>query len=627
MIWPFCREGFLAITGNGMRGPGPRGNGDVASALPKCGTGRHCCFCGPGTWSRRPLVCFFLWASAVGPACSALGGTSLSPWPPCLAMRRLKAPPQVKTRRVWSEAASVLCLGLASRLCFAMAAAAAKGKKPKVMKVIAPKVVQDNVRVKIEDVSFGKASGWRDVDPKRTAELKKDFSNGLFGVNILKRPMILGKHEKIATAPDGNASILDGKHTFTALAELSVLYKAAMAAADDGPATAGNEDVADDTTWSPLLIAAITEGVPCDVVQFEDVDDADAPIAYCVAAHDDAANKYKPSSVRDAVGVANRYKARVAGGTWAAVQTLLQQIYGSGRRKMCYNMVLAAETLPEEILKRMDEVGLPNSYVYDNKYFSGQNQDKAKRLSDKGRLACIAIYEEVVLTGGQFSVKSFTDDVCQPLRHAEHWIASKKNLYGILAASPTFLRVADYLLSGRARLLILGCMRSGLRLEGTSAENMGVEQCFIVIKDLEAQKKAAASAGVQGHLGFATAGDAEKAAAADETADALVTPTVGLTGQCEVEDTARMSANSKAEAVLNKFNYFDGMDKVSQHLTPILHQGNKVMVWIDCLTSKSRVGLGHLTEFSTFLGQNGHSGEATASGHPLKVRLVVSTGT
>ena len=58
---------------------------------------------------------------------------------------------------------------------------------------------------------------------------------------------------------------------------------------------------------------------------------------------------------------------------------------------MCYNMVLAAQTLPEEILKRMDEVGLPNSYVYDNKYFSGQNQDKAKRLSDKGRLACIAI--------------------------------------------------------------------------------------------------------------------------------------------------------------------------------------------------------------------------------------------
>ena len=75
-----------------------------------------------------------------------------------------------------------------------MAAAAAKGKKPKVMKVIAPKVVQDNVRVKIEEVSFGKASGWRDVDPKRTAELKKYFSNGLFGFNILKRPMILGKH-------------------------------------------------------------------------------------------------------------------------------------------------------------------------------------------------------------------------------------------------------------------------------------------------------------------------------------------------------------------------------------------------------------------------------------------------
>ena len=78
---------------------------------------------------------------------------------------------------------------------------------------------------------------------------------------------------------------------------------------------------------------------------------------------------------------------------------------------------------------------------------------------------------------------------------------------------------------------------------------------------------------------------------------------------------------------MNKFNYFEGMDKVSQHLTPILHRGNKVLVFISItsITSKSRIGLKHITDFGTFLEQNGHK-ETTVSMH-LKVRLVVSTGT
>ena len=181
-------------------------------------------------------------------------------------------------------------------------------------------------------------------------------------------------------------------------------------------------------------------------------------------------------------------------------------------------MILAAETLPDAILKRLEEAGVPNSYVFDNKYFSGQGQDKGKRLSDKGRLACVDIYEEDVAQGGKFSVGTFVEDVCRPMRHAEQWITAKKNHYGVLATSPAFQRVADYLMSGRARLQILGCMKTGLRLEGTSSENMGVEQCHILIKDLEAQKMAAVSAAT-GQLNSATAEGEEKTDGIDETAE------------------------------------------------------------------------------------------------------------
>ena len=505
------------------------------------------------------------------------------------------------------------------------AAGAPKAKKAKVQQVIAPKTLEERQRFKIADVSITGDSGWRDVDTRRVNELKTDFLAGLFGVNILKRPMILCKHGKVCAAADGNAMILDGKHTFKALDDLRVLYEACSAMAEDkeessDPAMVGDTK-ADEIMWSPLLIEAITIGVACDMVQFDDPDDVDAPIAYCVAAHDEAANKFKPSSVRDAVGVAHRYKNRVAGGNWPAVQALLTQIYGSGRRKFVYNMILAAETLPESILKRAEDTGIPNSYIYDNKYFSGQNQDKAKRLGDKGRLACLDIYEEDILQGGKFSVKSFTDEVCAPMRHAEQWIASKKKQYGALAASPSFQRVADYLLSGRARLPILGCMKSGLRLEGTSADHMGVEQCYILMKDMEAQQKAAVAACEKSEPG--TAPEVDKLA--EDTVDVLASMGVGLTGQCDVEDSARVAADLKTEAVMNKYNYFESMDKVSRHLTPILHRGNKVMVFIDCITSKSRTGLQHIADFAAFLSQNGHK-ETTVSIH-LKVRLVVSTGT
>jgi len=64
----------------------------------------------------------------------------------------------------------------ATLLCSAMDFAP-KGKKAKltVAHVVAPRIVRDNVPVKIDDVSIGDDSGWRDICPKRVNELKNDF--------------------------------------------------------------------------------------------------------------------------------------------------------------------------------------------------------------------------------------------------------------------------------------------------------------------------------------------------------------------------------------------------------------------------------------------------------------------
>jgi hypothetical protein len=441
-------------------------------------------------------------------------------------------------------------------------------KKQKVnLKVAAPTVVAENQRIPITEVDCSIESGWRDVDLARVAELKDMFLKGLFGVNLLRRPMVLKRHGALARSTSGNVLLLDGKHTFVALTELKRMYDTEPTQPEENgdgvPATAGQPSAAagvvDEVVWSNLLVAALTEGVPVDFVEFEDPDDPDLPIAYCVQSHEEDVNKYKKTSMKDLVGLAMRYKARAPGGTWATVQATMLGFYGAGRRTWIYRMIVAAETLPDVILNKLEKVGVPNSYIFENKFFSGQGVDKPKRLSDEGRLAVLTIYQEEVEKGGTFSKATFVDELCAPLRRAEQWVKEKRGIYGALAQSPAFQRVADFLMTGRARMQILTCMKSGLRLEGTSAENMGIEQCHILIKDLDAARKAALLA-QDGASDPATAGDS--AADRDESGNDSLGDAQAL-AVYEAEDTALATAKVKAETVVNKFNYFDTVEQVS----------------------------------------------------------------
>jgi hypothetical protein len=84
-------------------------------------------------------------------------------------------------------------------------------------------------------------------------------------------------------------------------------------------------------TWTIALVAAITKGIEVSVEEFPE-DDPDLVLAYNVQAHDEDSNKYKPTSLKDLVAVAKRYKARTPGGDWAKVSKALEALYGSRKR-------------------------------------------------------------------------------------------------------------------------------------------------------------------------------------------------------------------------------------------------------------------------------------------------------
>ena len=110
----------------------------------------------------------------------------------------------------------------------------------------------------------------------------------------------------------------DGKHTFVALRELRDEWKAAA----DG----------DDPMFTQALLDAFEQGVDCQMVAFED--DDDIVFAWATASHDLESNKFKPSSLRDMVEVARRYRKRVPGGSWSDTQAKLEAIYGSRKRSV-----------------------------------------------------------------------------------------------------------------------------------------------------------------------------------------------------------------------------------------------------------------------------------------------------
>ena len=148
--------------------------------------------------------------------------------------------------------------------------------------------------VKIEDVSIEASSGWRALDAKRVAVLRKLFEDGEYGVNILRKPSLVHDNGSLQKASDGLLRLSDGKHTFAALREVA------------GAVTADPE-----RGWSPELLAAIAEGVSCQVVAFAEPEEL---MAFNVAAHDVDSNTYKPTSIKNLVCVVNAYRDKIPGG-------------------------------------------------------------------------------------------------------------------------------------------------------------------------------------------------------------------------------------------------------------------------------------------------------------------------
>ena len=316
----------------------------------------------------------------------------------------------------------------------------------------APKEVGEVV-IALDDISLADDSGWRAVSRRRVEELKADFLNGLFGMNVLKKPSVLQFAGKAKHCMDGRVQMADGKHTLTALVECKALWE--------------NDDENDKYEWTTKLVECFEKGLSVSVLEFED-DDPDLVLAWATSSHDTESNKYRATSMKDLVKVALNWHAKTPGNSWADTQKKLETLFGKARRMFTYRMVTAAVTIPSEVLDALDSSRLPNAWIHDNTYFVGQGQDLNKRLSTQNRIKVIEIADQDLQCGRGMSAQVFQNEYCRPYKEAEKWIRSTQKTFGQVANIPSFERVAEFLFTSKARVMILGCLQSSVKLDGLS---------------------------------------------------------------------------------------------------------------------------------------------------------------
>jgi hypothetical protein len=443
-----------------------------------------------------------------------------------------------------------------------------------------PKVISESERVPLMDISLADDSGWRALNMSKMQEKVHSFlKEGDFNRGVLGKVNLLKYDGQWVRASDGLIKIGDGRKTVAALKEIKVIW-------DD-------EAQRDAESWTAPLTDVMENGLDVSVLEFPQADHK-LVLAHFAVAHEDATNTYQKTSVKDMAELANEFRKSLLGGRWEDVMKAL--IATTGKRMFAHRCVLVAQTVPSNVLIKIDEYQISSSWIYDNKYFVGQGAEAtAKRITDQGRLACIENVHEDVLANRGVSANTFQQEYCATMKAAENWIAKQKKTYGRLCDQPFFERCVKFMQSNRARTQIYSCLRAGRKFENDAADAPGIEQCRAVVVELDKlkvlPKAEAGSAASPGHsLDPASA----VAGAPGHGLDAASTPTNSMSAPVleeEEPDPTKDAAMKKTDIALGKQQYYSSLQEMQRCLPAIVHPSHSVMVLVEAPTSKLRVVL------------------------------------
>ena len=306
-------------------------------------------------------------------------------------------------------------------------------------------------------------TGWRAEDPVQVTKFSNLFQGGGFN------HCVGGCAVQALDTEDseGKKLIDDGLSAVLALRECHALW------------TQNQKSTPLGEPWSEEIAQVFTLGLATKIVSYSDDDDRALRICYNVVKHDLESNSVRWSTVHQKIScVLAQYQRH---NDWTKCQNVLLAMFGSSKKVTLLRWIRCAKGLDAAMVAQLEHMpNVKQGLLFDNDYLMGTGAKARMKMSACFGLKALSYADGVA----EYTVESFTDQVCKPLRVLEVWVGLMKKRYGSVAENSLALeRTTAHLMSLPGLRKIKGTIDSGIPLHGVSSENRGVPECFLLNRE------------------------------------------------------------------------------------------------------------------------------------------------
>lgn len=172
----------------------------------------------------------------------------------------------------------------------------------------------------------------------------------------------------------------------------------------------------------------LEQGLEVDFRCYGDSYERELHIAFQTLRHDEAQNRFRPSSVWQKVNVVHRFALKSPGKDLARVAQALLDVFGKSKKATIARWVRAYGNLHAPVLDFLKSAkSLPDSYVFDNPYLLGPGQQK---LQPADAVISLELLRRVREDGRAMNPEAFKAQICSPMLVKATWCKTMKAQFG-----------------------------------------------------------------------------------------------------------------------------------------------------------------------------------------------------
>ena len=319
-------------------------------------------------------------------------------------------------------------------------------------------------------------SGWRPIDNDRVKVFLQSILDGVERMNVLGGITLLGDETDV----DGKRLVDDGLCSVEAWFQAHELWLKDPKNTPNGTEWSANaRDIcANGFGRLEKTVYADTAGQPHTRIQWN------------AAKHNEDNNQIRYTSIALVVTIVHDAHNRLHD-YGLVTRELLDMKIG---KSTVGRWVRAAKGFEQEVVQWLQEpehAALRGGYVWDNAFLGGQESKPQEKLGGEYAVAALnlLVAEGVLESPGSMTTQAFLASICAPMRVLELWAKLMVRRFGSVATeSKAFHHLLPKLKTRAGLQKVKGAMDSKVPLHGVSEQNQGIQECYQLVKMMEAAK-------------------------------------------------------------------------------------------------------------------------------------------